>query len=264
MIHTKTLVVDSLGAVVETDVIWEPYRLVDSGGGVVASVTQFLHELQAGGRSPSTQRSYALDLLRWFRFLWAVGVPWGQATRCEARDFCRWLLIAGKPGADGGYAAATAAHCETVLRHFYDFHLEAGTGPMVNPFPLARGRAGRPGAHRNPMDPSPRSQAGLFRPMTVVTQAVSFEGLLQAGAAPAAFALPQAHLEAQAAEPRRVHDPAHPHADAQGMVAYPGVSHAREMVNLVAALRSYEANVMAANATRALAARALDIGGSQP
>jgi hypothetical protein len=54
-----TLVVDSLGAVVETDVIWEPYRLVDPDGGVVASVTQFLHELQAGGRSPSTQRSYA-------------------------------------------------------------------------------------------------------------------------------------------------------------------------------------------------------------
>ena len=88
-----TLVVDSLGAVVETDVIWEPYRLVDPGGGVVASVTQFLHELQAGGRSPSTQRSYALDLLRWFRFLWAVEVPWGQATRCEARDFCRWLAL---------------------------------------------------------------------------------------------------------------------------------------------------------------------------
>ena len=92
-----TLVVDSLGAVVETDVIWEPYRLVDPGGGVVASVTQFLHELQAGGRSPSTQRSYALDLLRWFRFLWAVEVPWGQATRCEARDFCRWLALVDKP-----------------------------------------------------------------------------------------------------------------------------------------------------------------------
>ena len=37
------------------------------------------------------------------------------------------------------------AHCESVLRGFYAFHLEAGTGPMVNPFPLARGRraAGR-------------------------------------------------------------------------------------------------------------------------
>ena len=53
-----TLVVGSVGAVVETDVIWEPYRFVDPGG-VVASVAQFLDELQAGGRSPWTQRSYA-------------------------------------------------------------------------------------------------------------------------------------------------------------------------------------------------------------
>jgi hypothetical protein len=36
------------------------------------------------------------------------------------------------------YAAATAAHCETVLRGFYEFHREAGSGPMVNP---ARWRA---------------------------------------------------------------------------------------------------------------------------
>src|SRR4051794_29919392 len=92
-----TLVVVSVGAVVETEVIWEPYRLVDPGGEVVSSVTAFLHELQAAGRSPSTQRSYALDLLRWFRFLWAVEVGWGQATRCEARDFCRWLALVDKP-----------------------------------------------------------------------------------------------------------------------------------------------------------------------
>jgi hypothetical protein len=57
-----TLVVNCVGAVVETDVLWEPYRLVDPGGGVVASVTEFLHELQASGRSAATQRSYALDL----------------------------------------------------------------------------------------------------------------------------------------------------------------------------------------------------------
>ena len=65
---------------------------------------------------------------------------------------------------------STAAHWESVLRGFYDFHLEAGTGPMVNPFPMSRHRrVGRAGAHRNPMDPSsasaadgtgPRSSAG--------------------------------------------------------------------------------------------------------
>jgi site-specific recombinase XerD len=42
------------------------------------------------------------------------------------------------------------------------YHLEAGTGPIVNPFPMAR--PGRVNAHHNPMDPFPRQKAGLFRP----------------------------------------------------------------------------------------------------
>ena len=54
-------------------------------------------ELAACGRPATTQRSYGMDLLRWFRFLWAIGVAWDQATRVEARDFCRWLQIADKP-----------------------------------------------------------------------------------------------------------------------------------------------------------------------
>lgn len=41
--------------------------------------------------------SYGMDLLRWYRFLWATEVPCGQATRMEARGFCRWMLVAGKP-----------------------------------------------------------------------------------------------------------------------------------------------------------------------
>ena len=51
----------------------------------------------ACGRSASTQRSYGLALLRWFRFMAAVDVAWDQATRVEARDFCRWIQIAAKP-----------------------------------------------------------------------------------------------------------------------------------------------------------------------
>jgi hypothetical protein len=34
---------------------------------------------------------------RWFRFLWAARVVWDQAARSDARDFCRWLQLAGKP-----------------------------------------------------------------------------------------------------------------------------------------------------------------------
>jgi site-specific recombinase XerC len=54
------------------------------------------------------------------------------------------------------------AHCETVIRTFYEFHLDAGSGPMVNPFPLAR--HGRAHLHHNPMDPFRPERAGLYRP----------------------------------------------------------------------------------------------------
>jgi len=40
-----------------------------------------------------------MALLRWWRFLRAVGVGWDQATRAEARDFWSWIQLAGKPGA---------------------------------------------------------------------------------------------------------------------------------------------------------------------
>ena len=46
-------------------------------------------ELAGCGRPATTQRSYGMDLLRWFRFVWVLQVDWDQATRVEARDFCR-------------------------------------------------------------------------------------------------------------------------------------------------------------------------------
>jgi integrase len=181
-----SLVVPRVGAVVAFDDVWEPVRLLDVSGAAVGAVRAFLQDLQAAGRSAATQRSYAMDLLRWFRFGWAVEVPWDHATRVEARDFCRWLslrdkpggagaaartvrgrpnAVTGRPGPGAGYAAATRAHSETVLRVFYEFHRDAGTGPMVNPFPLARERqGGRLNAHHNPVEPFRAERAGLYRP----------------------------------------------------------------------------------------------------
>jgi integrase len=67
---------------------------------------------------------------------------------------------AGKP-----YAASVRAHSETVLRSFYDFHRDTGTGPILNPFPLDRSRRGkRANAHHNPMEPYRNERAGLYRP----------------------------------------------------------------------------------------------------
>ena len=58
-----------------------------------------------------------------------------------------------------------SAHAESVLRAFYDFHLEVATGPMVNPFPLVRGaRRGRVEAHHNPLEPFAKTRRGRYRP----------------------------------------------------------------------------------------------------
>ena len=96
-----SLVVPAAGALVETGDLWEPYCLSDPDGGRVEPVSEFLRDLQAAGRPATTQRSYSLALLRWFRFTWAVGVPWDQATRTEARDFCRYIQLATSPAASG-------------------------------------------------------------------------------------------------------------------------------------------------------------------
>ena len=101
------LAVPLVGVVEATGDPFEPYRLVDPAGELVSPVTVFLADQQACGRAAATQRSYAMTLLRWFRFLWAVEVPWDQATRVEARDFVRWVQVAGKPAAGIGVATMT-------------------------------------------------------------------------------------------------------------------------------------------------------------
>ena len=59
---------------------------------------------------------------------------------------------------------------------------------------------------------------------------------------------------------RAVYQPGHPDADADGFVAYPNVNIVEEMVDLVSAKRSYEANAAAFGAAKAMAQRALDLG----
>ena len=142
------------------------------------------------GRSAATLRSYGMDLLRWWRFLDAVGVAWDRASRVEARDFSCWIgltvkqrlqtsrpraarwssgvlgapnPVTGKPGAGDGYAPASIAHSETVLRRFYDFHRDAGSGPMREPVPAGSGPTLAAGA-RAPQ-PDATVAAGAGRPL---------------------------------------------------------------------------------------------------
>lgn len=159
------LQVHKVGSVVATGDSWHPFDLIDGAGVRVEPVAEFLRDLQASGRSAGTARSYAMDLLRWFRFLWSIECGWHWADRAVARDFCRWMMIAPRLGqARRGLSAAVRAHAETVLRSFYQFHLEAGTGPVVNPFPLARAGRGRAHAHHDPMEPFRNERSGRYRP----------------------------------------------------------------------------------------------------
>ncbi|WP_227013333.1 MULTISPECIES: tyrosine-type recombinase/integrase [unclassified Pseudonocardia] len=140
-------------------------------------MNEFLVELAARGMSAHTVRSYAYDLLRWWRFLAVVEVRWDRASSAEVRDLVLWLRRATKPGASrrresavtagtvnpvtrkaypgDGYAARTVRHSNAVLRAFYEFWIdERGGGPLVNPVPRERDRSGqRAGAHHNPLGP---------------------------------------------------------------------------------------------------------------
>lgn len=59
--------------------------------------------------------------------------------------------------------------------------------------------------------------------------------------------------------PQMKFEPGHPDADVDGMVAYPNVDPVIEMVDMLSATRSYEANVTAVKSVRAMGAAALDI-----
>ena len=58
----------------------------------------------------------------------------------------------------------------------------------------------------------------------------------------------------------RKYEPAHPDADVEGYVTYPNVSPIEEMVNLLSATRSFEANTQAINAIKEIAAKSVEIG----
>jgi len=58
----------------------------------------------------------------------------------------------------------------------------------------------------------------------------------------------------------RVYEPAHPDAGPDGYVQMPNVDVPEEMVDMISATRSYEANVSALTAAKRIALKALEIG----
>jgi len=59
---------------------------------------------------------------------------------------------------------------------------------------------------------------------------------------------------------RRVHDPKHPAADADGYVTFSNVNAVEEMVNMISASRSYQNNVEVMNTAKSLLQKTLQMG----
>lgn len=68
-----------------------------------------------------------------------------------------------------------------------------------------------------------------------------------------------AAIEKDPAPFKLVYDPTHPDADARGYVQMPNVNIVTEMVDMISATRSYEANITAINSAKNMITKALEI-----
>jgi flagellar basal-body rod protein FlgC len=59
---------------------------------------------------------------------------------------------------------------------------------------------------------------------------------------------------------RKVHNPSHPSADAEGYVTYSNVNQVEEMVNMISASRSYQNNIEVMNTAKSLLLKTLQMG----
>ncbi|PRB43010.1 integrase [Arthrobacter sp. MYb23] len=159
-----------------------PYRVIfpETEHEVASS---FLRDLLASDCSQATLRSYAYDLLRWFRFLHERYVAWERAERLDVRALVEYMRssptanalrrgtenpaamnsVTRKRGVGMTFSANSINHQLTVLSSFYDFALEMNLGPLVNPVPRRKSARSRPYSHHNPMDQFRQSRRGTYR-----------------------------------------------------------------------------------------------------
>jgi site-specific recombinase XerD len=181
-----------------------PYwEVIDQGSVPVPCVESYLHDFWAQGMSVSSVESYARDLLRWFRFLWASGRQWDRASRDDVRDFVVAMreatkhpdsdqprlvqvnVVSGKPNLGSTYAPRTINHNISVISAFYEYHRRALTGPLRNPVPARVVNGARFGAHHNSEDAHGHGRRADYRQKVPVQVArsipdVAFENLFSA------------------------------------------------------------------------------------
>ncbi|HHJ63622.1 MAG TPA: flagellar basal body rod protein FlgC [Aquifex aeolicus] len=94
-----------------------------------------------------------------------------------------------------------------------------------------------------------------FRKLEVVFQAVYNPERVRRGEIPVAVT----QIRESDAPFRVLYDPGNPRADARGFVQLPNIDVAREMADMISAVRSYEANLNAFNMTKEMASRVIEL-----
>lgn len=172
-----------------------PFVVVDEQGVEIEPFSTFLRDLMLTDMSPLTARSYAQDLLRWWRLLVVLEVEWDRAMRGDVEVLVGWMRSAdnpqrerrssarraegsmnprtGKRALSSGYAPATINHALSVLSSFYTFHAQFGRGPVSNPVPASSARRARL-AHRSPLEPMPQHHRAPLRqkPVELVPRSI--------------------------------------------------------------------------------------------
>jgi flagellar basal-body rod protein FlgC len=114
------------------------------------------------------------------------------------------------------------------------------------------------------MNTTRTADGGVYRPLRLLSgPSLDFQATLGAEGAFTATGVDVLGVEPVADGVRRTFEPSHPHADADGFVAYPNVDHASEMTLMIRTSRVYEANLAAVNMAREMYSRALEIGRSR-
>lgn len=110
-------------------------------------------------------------------------------------------------------------------------------------------------------------EGGPYRRRDIIFQAVPANGEFADLLSENFFDHPEGLLSVEVAgirqssrAPRQIFDPKHPDANTEGYVSLPDINVIEEMVDLMSAVRSYEANLTAYNTTKGLVRRLLEIG----
>lgn len=104
------------------------------------------------------------------------------------------------------------------------------------------------------------AQGGPYRRQLVVFRARRPFPLLAGDVPPSAARLVRVdQVVADPAAPMQRYQPGHPDADARGFVAYPAIDPVEEMTDLLGAVRAYELNASAVQASKNMIQQSLDI-----